>query len=144
MPREFSRTRRVEEQLRRDLAELIRTEIKEPDLGMLSITGAKVTPDLSQAKIFISILQDDREIIEYSMSVLHDYAGRLRKHIGKRMHIRTVPQLEFIYDDLIQTGTALDNTIEKAVREDRRKAEQFGTEEDSEAAADSQQEENNG
>lgn len=137
MPREFSRTRRVEEQLRRDLAELIRTEIKEPDLGMLSIASIRVSPDLSQAKVFVSILQDDEEIIDYTMQVLQAYAGRLRSTLGKRMHIRHVPQLDFIYDDLIQQGTRLNRAIEKAIDEDRHRAEQFGTD----LASDSQDQE---
>ena len=127
MPREFSRTRRVEEQLRRDLAELIRHEIKEPDLGMLSITEIKVTPDLAHAQVYITILQDDADVIEYSMQILKDYAGRLRSILGKRMHIRRVPQLIFIYDDSIQRGTALNQVITDAVDEDHKKAGQYHT-----------------
>ena len=128
MPREFSRTRRVEEQLRRDLAELIRHEVNEPDLGMISITEIKVTPDLNYAQIYTSILQDDVETIEYTLEVLKQYAGKLRSLLGKRMHIRRVPELKFIYDDLIQKGTAMNHVIEEAVEEDRRKADEFHTE----------------
>jgi len=128
MPREFSRTRRVEEQLRRDLAELIRHEIKEPDLGMISITEIKVSPDLAHAQIYTTILQDDADIIKYSMQTLQDYAGRLRSLLGKRMRIRRVPELVFIYDDLIQRGTALSQVIEEAVDVDRKKADQYHTE----------------
>ena len=64
MPRAFSRTRRVEEQLRRELAELIRHEVKEPDLGMISIAEIRVGTGLDQAQIYITIMQDDAEIIE--------------------------------------------------------------------------------
>ena len=60
MPREFSRTRRVEEQLRRDLAELIRHEIKEPGLAILSISEIRVSSDLAVAQVYVSIMQDDR------------------------------------------------------------------------------------
>ena len=127
MPREFSRTRRVEEQLRRDLAELIRHEIKEPGLGMLSISEVKVSADLSVAQIYITIMQDDREIIDHTMHNLHNYAGKLRGSLGKRMRIRRVPQLYFLYDDLIQKSTELDKVIENAVEQDRQKADQFHT-----------------
>ena len=129
MPRNFSRTRRVEEQLRRDLADLIRSEVKEPDLGLLSISEARVTRDLAHAKIFVSILQDDPEVVKYTMDVLRHYAGRLRSHLGKRMHIRTVPQLDFIYDDLIKRGTVLHSAIESAVNDDHEKDSRFGTQE---------------
>lgn len=128
MPREFSRTRRVEEQLRRDLAELIRHEIKEPGLGMISIAEIRVSPDLNHAQVYVSILQDDEDIIEYSLETLQAYAGKLRHLLGKRMHIRRVPELVFIYDDLIQRGTALGHVIEEAVEEDHRKAGQYQTE----------------
>lgn len=128
MPRQFSRTRRVEEQLRRDLAELIRHEIKEPDLGMISITEIKVTRDLAHAQIYTTILQDDADTIEYSMQTLRNYAGKLRSMLGKRMRIRRVPELIFIYDNLIQRGTALNQVIEKAVDGDRKKADEYHTE----------------
>jgi ribosome-binding factor A len=128
MPRQFSRTRRVEEQLRRDLAELIRHEIKEPDLGMISITEIKVSRDLAHAQIYTTILQDDADTIEYSMQTLHNYAGKLRSMLGKRMRIRRVPELIFIYDNLIQRGTALNQVIEKAVDGDRKKADEYHTE----------------
>lgn len=127
MPREFSRTRRVEEQLRRDLAELIRMEIKEPNLGMISIPEIRVTPDLAYAQVFISILQDDRETINHSMQTLEAYAGKLRGLLGKRMHIRRIPELQFIYDDLIQRGSALNQAIEDAVEEDHKKADRYHT-----------------
>ncbi|MCW8962783.1 MAG: 30S ribosome-binding factor RbfA [Gammaproteobacteria bacterium] len=127
MPREFSRTRRVEEQLRRDLAELIRHEIKEPGLGMISIAEIRVSPDLNYAQVYVSILQDDEDIIDYSLETLRAYAGKLRSLLGKRMHIRRVPELVFIYDDLIQRGTALSHVIEEAVEEDHKKADQYHT-----------------
>ena len=128
MPREFSRTRRVEEQLRRDLAELIRHEIKEPDLGMVSISEIKVSTDLSVAQVYITIMQDDSQVIDYTMHTLENYAGKLRGLLGKRMRIRRVPQLNFLYDDVILKGNRLDKAIENAVEKDRQKADQFHTE----------------
>lgn len=128
MPREFSRTRRVEEQLRRDLAELIRHEIKEPDLGMISISEIKVSSDLSIAQVYITIMQDDRQVIDYTMHTLGNYAGKLRGLLGKRMRIRRVPQLNFLYDDVILKGNRLDKAIENAVEKDRQKADRFHTE----------------
>ena len=127
MPREFSRTRRVEEQMRRDLSDMIRHEIKEPGLGMISISEIRVTPDLGQAQVYVSILQDDREIIERSLETLQAYAGKLRGLLGKRMRIRRVPELTFIYDDLIRRSAELDQVIENAVEEDHRKADRYHT-----------------
>ena len=128
MPREFSRTRRVEEQLRRELAELIRTHIKEPDLAMLSLAEIRVSSDLSHARIYVTFLEDDPEIIQRSLDILEHASGKLRGLLGKRMRIRMVPQLEFKLDDLIQRGTTLSNLIEKAVAEDQEKADRHGSE----------------
>ena len=122
MPREFSRTRRVEEQLRRELAELIRKYIKEPDLAMFSLAEIRVSPDLGYARIFVTFLAEEPEVIQRSLDILNHSAGKLRGLLGKRMRIRVVPQLEFKFDDLIQRGTALSDLIEKAVAEDQEKA----------------------
>ena len=127
MPHDFSRTRRVGEQIRRELADLVRIKIKEPNLGVLSVSDVRVSADLSQARVYVSILQDDPQVIRYTMGVLHDYGGRLRSYLGRRMRIRTVPRLEFIYDDLIEKGAELGTAIENAVRQDHLKASQYGT-----------------
>ncbi len=127
MSHDFSRTRRVGEQIRRELADLIRIKVKEPNLGVLSILDVRVSADLSQARVYVSILQDDPQVIRYTMSVLHVYGGRLRSHLGRRMRIRTVPRFEFIYDDLIERGAGLGATIDNAVRQDHLKAAQYGT-----------------
>lgn len=126
MPRGFSRTRRVEEQIRRELAELIRRHVKEPGLGILSISEVRVGSDLGLARIYISLLEDDQEIIHFTMDVLSRYAPKLRHLLDKRMHIRIVPQLKFIYDDLIQRGNRMNQLINRAVDEDRKKAGDHG------------------
>ena len=94
MPREFTRARRVEEQLRRDLADLIRAEDQAsgPGPGMVSITAARVSADLSQAKIYISVLSDDADIVKGSMTALQRSTGKLRHLLARRMRIRAVPQ----------------------------------------------------
>jgi ribosome-binding factor A len=95
---------------------------------MISITEIKVSRDLAHAQIYTTILQDDADTIEYSMQTLRNYAGKLRSILGKRMRIRRVPELIFIYDNLIQRGTALNQVIEKAVDGDRKKADEYHTE----------------
>ena len=127
MPRDFSRTRRIEEQVRRELAELIRRDIKEPGLGMLSVSEVKVSSDLSMARVYISVLEDDLEVIDFTIDMLNQYAPKLRHLLGKCMHIRAVPQLKFIYDDLILKGNKMSQLINQAVDEDKQKADDHGT-----------------
>ncbi|NOX09484.1 MAG: 30S ribosome-binding factor RbfA [Gammaproteobacteria bacterium] len=117
MPRDFSRTRRVGEQIQRDLSSLIREQIKDPRLGMVSISGVEVVRDLSHAKVYISILGDEASAKE-SMAVLERAAGFLRHRLGQMLLTRTVPQLHFVHDVSIEQGERLDALISQAIAED--------------------------
>jgi ribosome-binding factor A len=118
MPREFSRTRRVGEQLQRELAVLVRDEIKDPRLGMISISGADVSRDLAYATVYVSVLGDDSAVTE-SLAVLNRAAGFLRHRLGQSMRIRTVPQLRFEFDSSLQEGARMDALISAAVSGNR-------------------------
>ena len=122
MAKEYSRTQRIGDQMQRELALLIQREIKDPRLGLVTITGVDVARDLSHAKVFITVMgQDDNaEVIKQNTAVLNDAAGFLRMHLGKAMKLRTVPQLHFTYDASIRRGAELSALIERAVAEDRR------------------------
>jgi ribosome-binding factor A len=118
MPREFSRTRRVGEQIQRELAVLVRDEIKDPRLGMISVTGAEVSRDLSYATVYVSVLGDDKSVTE-SLAVLNRAAGFLRHRLGQSMRIRAVPQLKFEFDSSLQEGARMDALINAAVSGNR-------------------------
>ena len=118
MPREFSRTRRVSEQIQRELAVLVRDEIKDPRLGMISVSGAEVSRDLSYATVYVSVLGDDKAVTE-SLTVLNRAAGFLRHRLGQSMRIRTVPQLKFEFDSSLQEGARMDALINAAVSGNR-------------------------
>lgn len=117
MPRDFSRTRRVGEQIQKDLSVLIREQIKDPRIGMVSVSDVVVTRDLSHAKVYISILGDEDSAKE-SMAVLERAAGFLRHGLGQMLMIRTVPQLHFIHDLSSEHGEHLDALIKQAIDED--------------------------
>ncbi|PIE83496.1 MAG: ribosome-binding factor A [Candidatus Contendobacter odensis] len=113
----FSRTRRVGEQLRRDLAELIRNELDDPRLTLVSITSINVSRDLAHARIYITLLGDPAER-GGCVAELNRAAPLLRCELSRRMHIRTVPKLEFRYDDVVENGARLSALIDAAVAED--------------------------
>jgi ribosome-binding factor A len=117
MPREFPRTRRVGEQIRRDLAELIREKIRDPRMVMVSITTVDVTRDLAHAKVFVTILGDPAERDDM-VAHLNQAATMLRRELGRRMHIRTVPRLDFRYDEVVERGARLSSLISAAVAAD--------------------------
>jgi ribosome-binding factor A len=118
MPRDFPRTRRVAEQLQRELATLIRDEISDPRLGMVSISAVEVSRDLSHARVFFSTLGDQNDA-DLSLQVLQGAAGFLRHLLGQTLAMRHVPQLRFIQDHSLEQGARLSALIDSAVRADR-------------------------
>ncbi|RRV81386.1 30S ribosome-binding factor RbfA [Stutzerimonas stutzeri] len=128
MAKEFSRTQRIGDQMQRELALLIQREIKDPRLGLITITAVDVSRDLSHAKIFITIMgqDDDQEAIKGNLRILNDAAGFLRMQLGKSMKLRTVPQLHFNYDASIRRGVELSSLIERAIAEDRKHSDERG------------------
>jgi ribosome-binding factor A len=115
MPREFSRTRRVGEQVQRELAGLIRDELSDPRLGMVSISAVEVSRDLSHAKVFVSTLGSEEQA-DASLQVLQGAAGYLRRLLGKRLVMRHVPQLHFRQDHSLEQGARLSALIDAAVK----------------------------
>ncbi len=120
MPKEFSRTRRVAEQLQRELAQLIREEVKDPRLGMVTVVDVEVTRDLSLAKVYVTLLTGDEEARATSVAILNEAAGVLRKFLGRRLRLRSIPQLHFHYDQSIEKGAELSALIDAAVASDRK------------------------
>jgi len=117
MPREFSRTQRIAEQVRRELAELIRAGLKDPRIGMVTLTDAEVSSDHEHARVFFTIL-GDAEQLEQSTAALRHATGFLRTQLARRMRLRTVPQLEFVYDASVERGVRLSKLIDEAVASD--------------------------
>ncbi|GIZ12276.1 30S ribosome-binding factor RbfA [Pseudomonas sp. NCCP-436] len=121
MAKDYSRTQRVGDQMQRELAVLIQREIKDPRLGLVTITAVEVSRDLSHAKVFITVMgKDDPEQILLNLEILSEAAGYLRMLLGKLMKVRSIPQLHFHYDASIRRGAELSALIERAVAEDRR------------------------
>lgn len=118
MPREFPRTRRVGEQIQRELAALIRDEIKDPRLGMVSVSAVQVSRDLSHAKVHVSVLGTEEQSGE-SLAVLNHASGFLRHKLGKLMHIRVIPELRFYHDRSLAEGARMGALINKAIASDR-------------------------
>ena len=123
MPREFPRSRRVGDQVQRELAGLIREEIKDPRLGMVSISAVSVSRDLGHAKVYVSVLGDELQASE-SIEVLKHAAGFLRHRLGKLLHIRTVPELKFMLDRSLEEGARIGALINRAVASDKGNDEQ--------------------
>jgi ribosome-binding factor A len=118
MGKEFSRSQRVAEQIRRDLAELIRLEVKDPRVGFISLTDVEISPDFSHAKVYFSSMRGE-EGLEDILKGLQRASGFLRRELGKRIRIHTLPELHFHYDKSVLEGSRLSALIDEAVRTDR-------------------------
>ncbi len=116
-PRDFKRSERVAGQIRRDLAKLIQQEIKDPEVGFVSLSDVEVTRDLSHAKVFITVF--DPEKATTSLKALRRAAAFLRRRLGQELRLRHVPELHFIHDDSVEQGSHIDQLISKALHADK-------------------------
>ncbi|GHE20952.1 30S ribosome-binding factor RbfA [Halomonas urumqiensis] len=118
--REFKRTDRVADQLQKELAVLIQREVKDPRLGMVTVSGVEVSRDLGYADVHVTLLGEDTpERIKENLKVLKQAAGFLRGQIARRIKLRHVPELRFHYDESVVRGQRLSSLIEEAVSSDR-------------------------
>lgn len=119
MAKEYSRTQRIGDQMQRELAQLIRREVKDPRVGLVTITAVDVARDLGHAKVYITVMGNDgAEQVAQSIKVLSAASGFLRTQLGREMKLRSVPQLHFVYDESVARGVHLSALIERAVAED--------------------------
>ena len=106
----YQRIDRISEEVRREEDRIIREELHDPRIdGTFSITRAEVTRDLRYAKIYISVLEDDRR--EPLMAALKNAAGYIRRALGKSMIIRYSPELIFVSDQNIAYGVRMAQLI---------------------------------
>jgi ribosome-binding factor A len=110
MAKEFSRSQRVAEQIRRELADLLQFEVKDPSASKVTLTEVEVTNDLAHAKIYFVTHEDATT----AANALGKVAGFLRRQLSKRLLMRTVPQLHFVYDESLDRGMRLSQLIDQA------------------------------
>jgi len=118
MAKEYSRTRRIADQIQKDLATIIQQEIKDPRVGMVTINEVKVTKDLGYAEIYFTnmSLDDDAESSKISVEVLNGAAGFLRTLLAASLSLRVIPQLRFHYDSILGEASKMSELINKAVQ----------------------------
>ena len=120
MPKDFPRSRRIAEQVQRELSDIIRLGLKDPRVGMITLTDVEMTPDNAHARVYFTLLGDPSRIEEAQAGLQHA-AGYLRTELAHRLKIRTVPQLRFEYDASVERGIRLYKLIETAVADDAKR-----------------------
>lgn len=114
MAKEYSRTRRVADQIQRELAQLIQQEVKDPRIGMVTVTAVEVTREFDHAKVYVTVLGDHAQL-EASLHGLNSASGFLRRELAHRLKLRATPQLHFVYDSSLEQGIHLSALISEAV-----------------------------
>ena len=119
MKRHPQRAHRVGDQIQRELADLLKNDVKDPRVGPVTVTAVDVTADLSHATIRFTHLAG-RENAEATVSALTRTAGFLRSELSRRLNLYSVPQLHFAYDDSIESGMRMSQLIDEAIAEDKK------------------------
>lgn len=122
MARSGPRASRLAEQIQRDLAEIVRLQLKDKRVGMITLTGVELSLDHSHAKVFYTSLGDEGAR-KHTQVALDHAAGFLRSQLAHALKTRTVPQLHFVYDESVERGSRLSRLIDEAVASDRHEAD---------------------
>ena len=110
MPKNENRLNRINEELRKEISQIISFELKNPDAtGLISVTKAKVTPDLKYAKVYISLLNSKNE--DKTIEAIQNSSGFIRSLVAKRINLRITPELVFEKDDSMEQGMKIDSIL---------------------------------
>ena len=118
MPRDFPRSRRIAEQVQRELSDIIRLELKDPRVAMITLTGVEVTHDYAHAKVFYTLMGSTAQRVETEAG-LKQAGGFLRSQLGRRIRLHSIPQLHFVYDASVERGFELSRLIDQAVADSK-------------------------
>ena len=105
------KTERIASNIVKELSYILAYEVKDSDIKFVTVTDCKLSPDLSYAKIYVTVF--DKEKIDSTMKALEDAKGFIRKELSSRVEMRHTPELEFVYDESIEYGKKIEDIIEK-------------------------------
>lgn len=114
MKRGQGRPQKLGDLIQRELSELLQRELRDPRVGMITITGVDVSPDFSHAKVFFTVLEKQR--LEDAREGLRRAAGFLRSQLARRIKLYTTPELRFEYDESVERGDRLSRLINSVTR----------------------------
>lgn len=106
------RVERLAEQMREEISLIIDGDLEDPRIGLATITEIKVSPDLSFAKIFVSVIGSDEEIAA-SIEALNHAAGFIRHQLGYALRVKRTPELRFVHDDTVRTAERIEQILQE-------------------------------
>lgn len=133
MAKEYSRTQRVAQEMQKEIAIILQREVKDPRVGMATVSGVEMSRDLAYAKVFVTFLNDNEpEQVKMGIKALQDASGFIRVLLGKAMRLRVVPELTFSYDNSLVEGMRMSNLVTNVVRKDAERRSSSSSDEDRE------------
>ncbi|MFI3246253.1 MAG: 30S ribosome-binding factor RbfA [Ferrimonas sp.] len=132
MAKEFSRARRVGQQLQRELAMAMQRDVRDARLGMVTVNEVEVSRDMGYAKVFVTFLNDDNDEVKAQLDVLKELAPMIRMLIAGRVKLRVMPELRFQYDRSLVDGINMASLVSQVRAQDKAKEEKFGRHTESE------------
>jgi len=119
MSREFSRTDRVADALQKELAIIIRNEVRDPRIGMVSVNAVEVSRDLSYAKVYVTFVDNPKNCEPSErVAVLNKVSGFLRTALGREVQMRIIPQIKFVFDETVYKAQEISDLIAQALKSD--------------------------
>lgn len=123
MAREFSRSQRVAQEMQKEIAIILQREIKDPRIGMATVSGVDLSRDLAYGKVFVTFFsisndKNESEMVKEGITALNEASGFIRSLLGKAMRLRIIPELTFEYDSSLVDGMRMSNLVSNVIRDD--------------------------
>ena len=126
MAKEFSRTRRIGQQLQQELAMVLQRDMKDPRIGFVTVNDVEVSRDLNYARVFVTFFEEDITLVEEKIAALTAAAPYIRTLIAGRMKLRVMPELRFMYDSSLVEGMRMSNLVSQVITKDKQKQQDSG------------------
>jgi ribosome-binding factor A len=107
-----------DKKFKKEVAMIIQREVKDPRLGMVTVSAVEITRDLAYAKVFVTFFTLEGQNVDQSVDILNEAAGFIRTLLAKRIKARIMPELRFVYDKSMVEGVRMTNLVNKAIAED--------------------------
>ncbi|MFB6434900.1 MAG: 30S ribosome-binding factor RbfA [Candidatus Malihini olakiniferum] len=122
MAREFRRTQRLSQEMKKEIGIILQCKVKNPRIGMATVSGIKLSRDLAFAKVFVTFLnENESEHVQISIKALQDASSFIRVLLGKAIRFRIVPELAFVYDNSLVEGMRIFNLVTNVLWSDVKK-----------------------
>lgn len=104
------RAERVAEQIREEVSRIILRQMHDPRIGFVTVTEARISDDLSHARIFVSVLGSDQEVTA-ALAALNSASGFIRHRLGAVLRLKRIPELHFVFDDTVRAAARIEELL---------------------------------